>query len=302
MLSAFDQGKATRDGMEIAVQCILMKIGKSKDEKDRMRQRRGHYHEYIEVLYALEADISVWLDGVVYRMRDGDMMVINSKEVHDVYGNGEQSSYIVIKFLPQILYATEQNIAELKYMLPFVIRENPHQRWFPKEEIANTPIPASIKNVYTEWTQKNYGYELVMRSEILRVFAWILRCRKAKGEEEKEIEVSDALAHSIQKALEYAQNDFENANAREAARRCSLSYSYFSRSFKRIIHMSFTEYVNLIRLNEAKRLLLSTDMSVTEIAAQVGFCTDSYFIEHFKRANEMSPKQFRRRFLAQRQN
>lgn len=68
----------------------------------------------------------------------------------------------------------------------------------------------------------------------------------------------------------------------------------FSRSFNRLLHMNFSDYLNEIRIREAEKLLVSTTQNVTEIASAVGFCTTSYFIKQFTKYLHVSPKQYQK--------
>lgn len=79
---------------------------------------------------------------------------------------------------------------------------------------------------------------------------------------------------------------------------CHMSYSYFSRMFKKVVHRSFREYLNYIRISKSELLLATTDLSITDIAMQTGFSTSSYFIQQFKLYKKISPKQFRKKFIA----
>lgn len=80
---------------------------------------------------------------------------------------------------------------------------------------------------------------------------------------------------------------------KELAAACGLSYSYFSRSFKAAMGMSFREYVNFRRINEAKRLLAETDDDIAAMARSLGFSSPSHFINVFGELTGTSPKQFR---------
>ncbi|MFR2464209.1 MAG: helix-turn-helix transcriptional regulator [Clostridia bacterium] len=60
---------------------------------------------------------------------------------------------------------------------------------------------------------------------------------------------------------------------------------------------TFREYLNFVRISEAEKLLLNTDLNITEIAMEVGFSSSSYFIEQFKQLKSISPKRFRQRLL-----
>ena len=53
-------------------------------------------------------------------------------------------------------------------------------------------------------------------------------------------------------------------------------------------------YVNGVKIREAERMLIATDMSITAIGECVGFSTTAYFIAIFKAANGTTPVQYRR--------
>ncbi len=74
----------------------------------------------------------------------------------------------------------------------------------------------------------------------------------------------------------------------------SCSKSYFSHSFKGYTGKSFREYLTDIRLNYAKRLLLHSDLSVTQISFSVGFNDSNYFSNVFKQKVGVPPLAYRK--------
>lgn len=79
----------------------------------------------------------------------------------------------------------------------------------------------------------------------------------------------------------------------EVAAHVHLHPSYFSTMFKNVTGSSFKEYLNKIRIEESKLLLLNTDFSIIDIAIAVGFEDQSYFSKVFKKFTGTTPKQFR---------
>ena len=73
---------------------------------------------------------------------------------------------------------------------------------------------------------------------------------------------------------------------------CHLSVSRFYRIFKAGVGLTPTEYINRLRINQAKELLSNTDMSVCEIAEAVGFADQNYFGRVFKKQTGTSPKKY----------
>ncbi len=279
-----EEQKADIDGFEIPIQCIL--ISTSRREISHI----AHYHDYIEFLYGIDCDAIVWHNGEETSLKTGDLVIINSKKPHDVHSKNGKSSYIVIKFMPQILYAAEQSVFEFKYIMPFLADTGQCNNFFKKEDLKNSEIPQIMNDIMLEWNEKKYGYEIALRIFVNRIVLWLLRKWNADFPSPTE---SYGTMKIIQKVSEYVQKNFQNADLEFISKECGLSYSYLSRIFKRVMKKSFTEYVNYIRITEAQRLLASSERSITEIAQDVGFSTASYFIDIFKKQTSTTPLQFR---------
>lgn len=72
-----------------------------------------------------------------------------------------------------------------------------------------------------------------------------------------------------------------------------LNPAYFSTLFKKEVGYSFKEYLNMIRIEESKRLLTNSSYSIVDIAIAVGFEDQSYFSKVFKKYTGITPKQYR---------
>lgn len=98
----------------------------------------------------------------------------------------------------------------------------------------------------------------------------------------------------IKKAMLYISGKFNTPlSLEEVADHVHLHPSYFSSLFKNSTGSSFKEYLNKIRIEESKLLLLNTDFSIIDIAISVGFEDQSYFSKVFKKYTGTTPKQFR---------
>lgn len=98
----------------------------------------------------------------------------------------------------------------------------------------------------------------------------------------------------IKRALQYIYEHFQMpVTLEDAAESVHLHPSYFSSMFKKSTGSSFKEYLNMVRIEESKRLLTNTDFSIIDIAIAVGFEDQSYFSKVFKKYTGLTPKQFR---------
>lgn len=257
-----------------------------------------HYHSYIELLYCLSGKYNLRLDEKKYNFECGDLVVISSNEIHELFCLEDESEHIVVKFEPEILYDSPVGSFDVKYVFPFTVKDASPQKVFLREEIEATDIPHMMKNILSEYQNNEYGFELSVKSDICRIFLRILRYWKSSGVNmPKTNPTYSEHIKSIKKVLDYLSLHIsEDITAEEMARLAGLSYAYFSRIFGQIMGKSFNDYLNSVRINEAERLLVTTDLNVTEIAGFSGFSSSSYFIKIFERYKKMTPTQFRAKF------
>ncbi|MCR4695418.1 MAG: response regulator [Pseudobutyrivibrio sp.] len=74
----------------------------------------------------------------------------------------------------------------------------------------------------------------------------------------------------------------------------SMNYSFFSYSFKQHTGQNFVNYLKMIRMNEAKKLLTETDMKIVEISSCVGYDNEKHFMKTFKAVMGVSPGTYRK--------
>ncbi len=292
-MNAISEPKTTINGVTEKIHCLIQNF------YEKHVACSAHYHTYIELIYCLNGEFSAWLNGKNYYFSKGDLLVISSNEVHEIYALSDSPScYIVVKFEPEILYNSVSDTFDTKYVFPFTLDNTAPQKVFSYSEIYSTDIPKLMHNIIDEYSKKEYGFELAVKADICRIFLWILRHWNNMG---INIPHTDALYRehikSVQKVLEYlAEHYNEDVTADDMAKLANLSYSYFSRVFKQLMNRSFNDYLNFIRITEAEKLLISTDKSITEIAGETGFSSSSYFIKVFDKYKKASPSQFRKNF------
>lgn len=98
----------------------------------------------------------------------------------------------------------------------------------------------------------------------------------------------------IKKAIHYISQNFSfPITLEEVADHVHLNPAYFSSMFKQSTGSSFKEYLNMIRIEESKRLLANTDYTIIDIAIAAGFEDQSYFSRVFKKFTGITPRQYR---------
>lgn len=100
----------------------------------------------------------------------------------------------------------------------------------------------------------------------------------------------------VQKAVSYINDHYNEALRLEhVAAYVGLNPSYFSTVFKRELNINFSNYLTQKRIEEACKLLLRSNLSLSDIANEVGFDSQSYFSQIFREHTGMSPREYRKK-------
>ena len=96
-------------------------------------------------------------------------------------------------------------------------------------------------------------------------------------------------------AIEYYEEHYaENISLDSLCKRLNISKFYFSRKFKEQTGYSPCDYLTAVRINNAKSLLRSTNLSVEDIALRCGFSSATYFIRSFRKKENITPLGYRK--------
>lgn len=107
----------------------------------------------------------------------------------------------------------------------------------------------------------------------------------------------------IVRARRYVEENYhENIDREDVAAVAFVTPNYLSKLFKNSMGMNLREYINQLRIEEAKRLLISTSMSVSEIASYVGYFNISYFSTVFHKIVGVSPFDWRNEMQGEKKN
>ncbi len=249
-----------------------------------------HYHSYIEFIYVLEGDVKVVINDEKFNLERDDFFIIYAGEPHGFYRNDVNSySYMVLKFLPDLLYTKLQTNIEHNYYIN--IRDNKNLRVIKN----NFEIKEYMSKAIMHFDSEKYASEFFLRSDLFSVCAEVLFHWNKTN---KEVLINNSLAN-IQTPIFKLMNKLEHSsvpmNVKEAAKFCNFSQGHFSRIFKTVSGMTFHEYIRKLKIEEAQRLLACTDSSITSIAHSLGYSSSSFFTKEFKSVKGITPMQYRKK-------
>ena len=261
----------------------------------------AHIHDVLEILYVDEGSFQASVNGCEYDLCKGNAILFCSREIHRVRAcMAERNGYYVLKIDPVILFdATTDH--SYRYILPFILHRDGRCCCFAPEDPSAAAIMRTLDAIVREYRENGYAADAIIYAGCVQILVDILRYWNTKTPEVEPVKESDgAMGKMIYKAIEYIHQHYcEGIKANDCCRYVGLSYSYFSRTFGRVVGRGFSEYVNGLRCAKAEKLLLTTDRSVTEIALECGFGDAGYFIQRFKHERGVTPAVLRKSATAE---
>jgi len=251
-----------------------------------------HFHPEYEIVY-VEAGHGIRHVGEhISRYQDSDLVFIgpNIPHLNFDYGVRSECSQVVIQMKEDFLGQEFLNLPELSSIRKLFDRA--------RKGVA-------FKGATKQWaaeklkglTRLDHFQQLLGLLDILQVLA---------GSGETEDLDSRPLSHHFagreQERMDaiyrYTEEHYQaKVNVNEVAALVHLTTAAFCRYFRKVTLMTFTDFLNQYRINQAKKMLLQ-DKNVTESCYESGFENLSYFNKTFKKVCGENPSQFRKRHAA----
>ena len=154
---------------------------------------------------------------------------------------------------------------------------------------ASSTYSYLFKEMIHELQNCKTGYEDLLTMYLRQIFLLVQRTRQ---------EERPTVSTYIQEEMEFARRYFnehynEPISIQEYAESRNMSVCYFQRNFKQIVKHTPMQYLLTIRVNNAASLLETTDYSMAEIAAIVGYEDPLYFSRLFRKIKGVSPRDYR---------
>lgn len=229
-----------------------------------------HYHNLFEIYFITEGTCEFFIGGRSYRLVPGDLVLIPDGVIHNTFYKDTHHARLLINCSRRFIPTAAVPACHL-YRNPKITNEI-------------YKILIAIEKEYTRpdrWSEESI-YCLMKQLFILLARNGNTYTASQEGNE------------TVTRAADYLQKHFaSDVTLEEMAKFSAVSPEHFSRLFKRETGFGFREYLNLLRLQHAEKLLKQKrEGSIAQIAAECGFGDSNYFCVKFKKMYGISPKQF----------
>lgn len=242
-----------------------------------------HWHDYFEMEFFCDGEATHILNGESFAVKRGSIYLLMPSDFHTLYSENEhEMKYYNVNFNE---YALSSEFIKLIHE-----HDAPMQTVVTDEDYDT--ICREFKALCDEYNSDRPMKKLIIKSIFERIMIIFLRALKKNSSQSTRHKPN--RDNSIEYIVSFLKIHFrESVTLSDIAKKVYLTPNYTGELFKKEMGVSFTEYVQHLRLNYAKNLLVSTDMSISNISAQSGFHSVSYFTKLFRLANNKTPLEHR---------
>ncbi len=245
----------------------------------------SHVHDFHEIYYLVGGTRRYFIDDSIYTINKGDVVVILKGTIHRTSYNNEKShERMDCKFRTEFLNADESLLRDFETAFAGspVISLAPAQR---------DHIMHILKSIRAEYENPDDMSDINARALIQCLMVFLIRLKRLQ-QSPAAFDPDDSL---MQQAAHYIRANYAAPLTLESiAAQVNTSPTYFSKKFKRSTGFGCREYLVNVRLQEATKMLLQTSLSITDIALKCGFNSSNYFGDVFRKANGVSPAEYRK--------
>lgn len=250
-----------------------------------------HFHNYMEIGICHEGDGESRLFDSVNRFEKGCITIVPPNYPHNHTAAPGTTAfwewlYVDVDSVLQDMKELSFNKLDTDYMQNALYES---ALFFHQDE--HRKISNIILMIRDECDKKDYMYRENLKGLLQSFVVELLRIHNVQ----ENMPRKSSRNFQIAPALSYAKEHYkEEIKIQDLAEVCSISETHFRRIFWECMNMPPNEYINVIRIQKASRLLLKSYATMEEIAYQVGYGDVSTFTRNFKKMFGMTPYQWKR--------
>jgi len=249
-----------------------------------------HHHPEFELIFLEKSKGTLVVGDCIDKFKDGDMVFIGPNTPHvmkneDAYYKKDPD----LKAIAWVVHFKEDSFGKEFFLLPEMLRI----RKFLQKSFQGIRVIGSTKNQIIEQLKmlhtSDYAQRIIILLQILQQLAQSDELEYLASEDFVE-SFRQSSNQKLYKIYEYVSKNFQQKiELDEAAKVANMSKTAFCRFFKSKTKKTFSEFLNEMRINYAKKLLDEGKLTVSQIAYECGFNSPSYFNKQFKAHTGNSP-------------
>lgn len=252
-----------------------------------------HWHESLEILYIHQGETILTIGQEQYPLSAGEFAIVDSNVIHST--RCESYSYCMLIQIPQSFL--QQYMAEAPLSSFHLICSSCPEQYNAACQEAFHQLQDILKDFRTLWESQGRNYRLKYYSLILDLLYVIAENFQEDNPHFSHIN-TEKYIERLTLVKQFVDTHYrEDISLKDISQYLALNEAYFSRFFKKYMHMTFLEYLNTVRLNHVYHDLISTDLPIQTILERNGFNNYKVFMRLFRHTYNCTPSAKRKEFL-----
>lgn len=246
-----------------------------------------HWHNSIEIIYVIKGSLDITIDSDSFTLNEKEVEIINVDEAHNFYSK-EDNKVLIFNIDPSFF---EKYYKDIKNVF-FYTASSSTQSGEEYDELK-----MFLAKILCEYVQKLEDYDEEIEDILIHLLYHLINNFHYLTSEKEELKDKTEQLDRYHRISKYIFNNYNNnITLKDIAKKEFLSPHYLSHEIKYATGYSFTDLINQTRVEESIKLLLDTDMSISEISDEVGFSHVRYYNKNFKEYYNCTPLQYRKKF------
>ena len=250
-----------------------------------------HWHEELELLYHLNGETDIIIDGKKYKLQKKRLMAIESRQVHSTYTYDRASMFICIHISKYYMekYFPGLNLYQIHCTPDDITDEN---------LLDYLKLCKMMETITRLYITESPAYAMETEGIILQIFARLIR-NFSTSTAPSTAKIDHMSAERIRTIITYVSEHFrEPITLDDIAGELGLGKEYFCRFFKKHMGMSFLQYLNEVRASHIYQDLEMTDTPIAELLEDNGFTNQKLFNRVFRQIYGCTPSAVRKAHTA----
>ncbi|MEO2203363.1 AraC family transcriptional regulator [Paenibacillus pabuli] len=249
----------------------------------------SHFHSTYEIYVLMSGEREFFIQDRTITILEGDVVIIAPNVLHRTT-NAQRPKHerLIINMHAQYFSVDGSHEEALQPMLNrdyLILKGSLRSREL---------IEMQTRAIMQEMQERGSGFELYAQTLALQLL--IMCCRYFRQQDAEPLASPSLMHERISEIVRYINEHYmEELSLHLLADKFYISPYYLSRSFKEATGFAFVEYVNSVRIKEAKQQLERSNLKVNVIARKVGFGSVTHFGRVFKTVTGHSPLHYRRK-------
>lgn len=258
-----------------------------------------HWHDEVQFCKVLKGEIAFFVNSRQFLLGEGDGLFINTGCIHMAKPHADpNATYICLDVDSKLLSSFADSAIDCKFVRPLLANHSFSEIALGKNIDWQAGILHAISQILALTKEQTLSYEIDVQIQLFTMLGHMVRNIHLQDEGLS----PSRTDHKLKSIFNYIHLHYaDEIRLDQVANSAYMSKSACCRLFKKASNTTLFQYITDYRINKSLELLRSTNLSISHIASAVGFGSVSYFIEKFRLRTGVTPKEFRKTTLLQRQ-